>query len=240
MWLLIPFKIIIVAVATLFALIWISFFNLFGRAETAYRGVIWWSRTLYYLARIDIRAEGLANVPDGSYLIMSNHSSHLDGPGLLVTLPHPIYFVIKKELARVPVWGTAAKQAGFIIIDRSNSTQAKETLARAQSIIHAGRHVLFFPEGTRARDHHLHRFKKGGFHMAVGAQVPILPVAVNGSRKLLPKGAHLPKSGTVHIVVGQPISTEGLTRADIPGLAEKTRAAIAELRSHDPGFAGPS
>lgn len=236
MWLLIPFKAGIVAMTTLFALIWITFFNFLGRPTTAYNGVIWWSRTLYFLAGIAIKTEGLGRVPDGPYLIMSNHSSHLDGPGLLMTLPHPIYFVIKKELARIPVWGTAAKQAGFIIIDRSNSTQAKATLAKAESIIQHGRHVLFFPEGTRARDHRLHRFKKGGFHMAVGAQVPILPVAVNGSRKLLAKGTHLPESGEVQIVVGEPIPTEGLTKADLPELAETVRGAIVELRRRDPDF----
>ena len=234
--LLIPFKILLVVLATCFAMVWIVFFNLFNRPITSYKVVIWWSRLLYSLAGVKVESQGLDKVPKGSYLVMSNHSSHLDGPGLLMTLPHPIYFVIKKELTKIPIWGTAAKRVGFIVIDRANTAEAKKTLAEAEAVIHRGRHVLFFPEGTRARDHRLHRFKKGGFHMAVGAQVPILPLAVNGSRKLLPKGTHLPKPGVVHIVVGDPIPTSGLTRDDIPALAEKTRAAIRELRRLDPDF----
>ena len=120
-------------------------------------------------------------MPAGPYLIVSNHASHLDGPALARALPDPIFFVIKKELTRIPLWGQAAVKVGFIAIDRSDTDQARLEMQQAIGDIRAGQHVLVFAEGTRSPDGHLQPFKKGGFHLAIDAQVPVLPVAINGS-----------------------------------------------------------
>jgi 1-acyl-sn-glycerol-3-phosphate acyltransferase len=97
--------------------------------------------------------------------------------------------------------------------------------------------VLVFAEGTRSRKPSMLPFKKGGFHLAVDAQVPILPVAVNRSRRLLPKGAMIPRPGTIHVHVGEPIATQGLGKEHVDELLRRTRAAITEMRRLDPDFA---
>jgi 1-acyl-sn-glycerol-3-phosphate acyltransferase len=144
--------------------------------------------------------------------------------------------VIKKELTRIPLWGYAALKVGFISVDRSDSERARVEMARAVDCIRMGRRVLVFAEGTRSPDGHLQAFKKGGLHLAVDAQVPILPVAVNGSFRLLPKGAPAIRPGRIEVAVGRPITTAGLTKDDVPALVEQTREAILALRRRDPDF----
>lgn len=236
MWYFAPLQCFVMMLATTVAFTLIAFWIALGRELTAYNVVRWWCRVLHTITLTRYEVQGLENVPKGPYLVISNHSSHLDGPGLIVLLPDPVYFVIKKGLALIPVWGWAATRIGFISIDRSRSKSAQEKLRRAVSTIREGRHILIFAEGTRSPDHQLHRFKKGGFHMAIEAGVPILPVAINGSRRLLPKGAPSPKPGTVSVVVGVPIETEGLGKDDLPDLMDRTRAAIIAGRRLDPDF----
>jgi len=212
-------------------------FAVLGLDRATYAQVRGWARVLHAAAGIRTRAAGLDNVPPaGPYVVISSHTSHLDGPAIALALPHPVYFVIKKELAQIPLWGHAALKIGFIAVDRSDSEQARREMARAIDAIRAGRRVLVFPEGTRSPDGHLHAFKKGGFHLAVDAQVPILPVAVNGSYRLFPKGAPAARPGRIEVAIGEPIPTAGLTKDDVGALLEKTREAVLGLRRRDPDF----
>ena len=236
MWYLALFQYSVMMLATLPAFVLITFWVVLGRQLKAYAVVRWWCRLLHRVTATRYEVQGLDNVPEGPYLVISNHSSHLDGPGLIATLPDPIYFVIKKGLAQIPVWGWTATRIGFISIDRSRSREARETLHRAVATIREGRHILVFAEGTRSPDHRLQRFKKGGFHMAIDAGVPILPVAVNGSHRLMPKGRPSSKSGLVTVVIGAPIETEGLGKEDLPALMERTRDAVLAGRRLDPDF----
>lgn len=236
MWYIAPLQCFVMMLVTTVAFTLIAFWVALGRELTAYNVVRWWCRVFHVITLTEYEIQGLENIPKGPYLIISNHSSHLDGPGLIVLLPDPIYFVIKKGLAQIPVWGWAATRIGFISIDRSRSKSAQKKLRRAVSTIREGRHILVFAEGTRSPDHRLHRFKKGGFHMAIEAGVPILPVAINNSRRLLPKGAPSPKPGTVSVVVGAPIETEGLGKDDLPDVMVRTREAILAGRRLDPDF----
>jgi 1-acyl-sn-glycerol-3-phosphate acyltransferase len=109
-------------------------------------------------------------------------------------------------------------------------------MRQAIESIRSGRRVLIFAEGTRSADGSLQRFKKGAFHLAVDAQVPILPVAINGSFTLLPKGQSAVRPGVVDVVVCDPIPTAGLGKDDIPRLMEETREAILAARRLDPDF----
>ena len=146
-----------------------------------------WCRTVQTSALLRHRIRGRENIPNGPFMIIANHSSHLDGPALIVTMGIDIHFVIKKELAEVPLWGAAAMRAGFIAIDRSRSAEAQRTMTEAIESIRRGRHVLVFPEGTRSTRPELRPFKPGAFHLAHKMKCPILAVAINGTRKALPK-----------------------------------------------------
>jgi 1-acyl-sn-glycerol-3-phosphate acyltransferase len=208
-----------------------------GADRAAYRLMSAWCASLLFLSRVHVEADGLEHLPaDGSYVVISNHSSHFDGPTLILSLPHPLYFVIKRELARIPLWGWAVVRLGFIAVDRDRSERARAQMQAAVDAIRAGRRVLIFPEGTRAPDDGMLPFKKGGFHLAVDAGVPIVPVAVNRSRQVLPKGQASPTAGTIEVVVGQPIPTAGLGHEDVDRLTAATRAAIIAMRRRDPAF----
>jgi 1-acyl-sn-glycerol-3-phosphate acyltransferase len=234
-----PLQFLVIVAMTLVCGLSILGLGALGVRRWLYPFVALWCRVIWSAYGIRWRTVGLGNVPgDAPYLIISNHCSHLDGPTLILALPHPIYFVIKQELARVPLWGPAAVKTGFITIDRGDSEQARARMRAAVDDIRRGRHVLVFPEGTRCPHDGMLPFKKGGFHLAVDAQVPILPVAVNRSRRLLPKGALWTPPGTVEVRVGEPIPTAGLGKDDVPALVERTRAAIVDMRRHDPGFDG--
>lgn len=224
-------------VATLVFASAVILLSLLGLRRAAYLPVRAWAWSLLTTTGVRYQAHCLENVPrSGSYVVISNHCSHLDGPTFALALPHPVYFVIKKELARIPLWGLAARTVGFIAVDRSNSAQARAEMARAVEAVRDGRRVLVFAEGTRSPDGHLQPFKKGGFHLAIDAQVPILPVTVNGSHALFPKAGAAVRPGTVDVVVGRPIPTSGLGKEHVDELMATTRKQILAARRQDPEF----
>ena len=194
-----------------------------------------WSRLLFALLGAELVITGEDRLPAaGPAVIVANHASHLDGPALGVVLPRPIFFVAKKELARIPVFGQALVAIGSIIVDRGSGEKARRQMRRALDRIRSGLWVLVFAEGTRSADGRLARFKKGGFHLALDAGVPIVPVAIRGARDILPRGALRPRrAGTIEIAVGEPIPVDGLTRADLPALLERTHSAVAALLATD-------
>jgi len=213
-------------------------FSLLDWPRAAYVPIRVWARLLHLTTGVRYRVQGLENVPtDSSYVVISNHCSYLDGPVLVLALPDPVYFIIKKELARIPLWGPTVVKAGFVAIDRADSEQARLEMRRAVEAVRSGRRILVFAEGTRSPDGHLRPFKKGGFHLAVDAQVPILPVAVNGSRGLFPKGGACILPGRIDVLVGRPIPTEGIGKERIDELMTATREAILAARCQDPEFA---
>ncbi|HOC41605.1 MAG TPA: lysophospholipid acyltransferase family protein [Thermoanaerobaculales bacterium] len=236
-WVLAAFQYLVGVLATLVCAPTAILFAVLGAERATYAPVRAWAWVLHAATGVRSRATGLEKVPAaGAYVVISSHTSHLDGPAVAHVLPHPVYFVIKRELARIPLWGHAAVKIGFIAVDRSDSERARLEMAHAVDSINAGRRVMVFAEGTRSPDGHLQAFKKGGFHLAVEAQVPILPVAVNGSHRLLPKGAPAVRPGRIEVAIGDPIPTAGLAKDDVPALLEKTRAVILALRRRDPDF----
>jgi len=239
MWVLIPLVILTGIVGTIMAALSLGLMSLIGLSRYSHLVVRTWCRALYIVSGLRIRVTGRENIIEGPYLIVCNHSSHLDGPAVVLALPVGVYFVIKKELAELPVWGFAARKAGFIAIDRGRSQEAQAKLNQAVDSLREGKHVLIFPEGTRAWNDSIAPFKKGGFHLAVQAQIPILPIALNRTRSLLPRGRSFPHPGRVEIVIGKAIPTEGLGREDVPELLRKTRLTLIELRKLDPDFIPP-
>jgi 1-acyl-sn-glycerol-3-phosphate acyltransferase len=229
-----PLQYVAGVAATLVAAPVVWAFALAGRPRAAYAPIRTWCRALHLVTGVHFRVHGRERIPAGPYVVISNHCSHLDGPTLICAFPDPLYFVIKKELLRIPLWGPTTVRAGFIAIDRADAEQARREMARTAEAVRAGHHVLVFAEGTRSPTGELLPFKKGGFHLALDAQVPLLPVAINGSRRLLPKGAPGAVSGVIDVVVGEPVPTSGLTKDDLPELLEAVRSRIAEMRRADP------
>lgn len=167
--------------------------------------------------------------PGKPYVFMSNHLSALDIWALFVAIPIPIRMIAKRQLAAIPFLGWAMWAARVIFVERGNASSARRSIDRAKERIRGGTAVLLFPEGTRSRDGQLKPFKKGGFHLAIDAGVPIVPVVLRGAWELMPPGSLLLASGPVDVVIGEPIPTDGLISADRNALLEHVRTEIVAL-----------
>jgi len=178
----------------------------------------WFAHRVIEVLDVDLHARGAENVPpDGAYVYMSNHQSHLDIPMLYATLPSPtIRMLGKKELFAIPIWGRGLRAAEFIEVDRSNHARAVQSIEHAARLVRDGVSIYLAPEGTRSRDGRIGPLKKGGFHLARETGVPIVPVAIRGTIDILPRGGRVMQSGKrVDVAIGTPIETEGRELADL-------------------------
>ncbi len=166
-----------------------------------------WGHRIVANAGMELTVEGSEHYdPAGTYVVMSNHQSHYDIPVLFHILGGNLRMVTKVELFRVPVFGKAMREAGFIAIDRKNRHRAVASLQEAQEVLRGGVNVWIAPEGTRSRTGELGPLKKGGFAVALQVGFPILPVAIQGTRDVLPADKVRSRSGIpVRVSIAPPI-----------------------------------
>jgi 1-acyl-sn-glycerol-3-phosphate acyltransferase len=188
-----------------------------------------WGMSILKASRIHVKVKGFSNIdPEKPYIFMPNHMSNFDIPVLLAHLKVQFRWLAKAELFRIPLFGYAMKRVGYISIDRSNRKSAYESLAQAAETIRNGRSVLIFPEGTRSRDQSVKTFKKGGFVMAVESGVPIVPVIIHGTWRIMSKNKLMIRPGNVVMEIMKPIETKDYSRATKDELLEKVRSVIVE------------
>lgn len=194
-----------------------------------------WSVSFLRSARIQVEVRGSEHmVPDEVYVVMSNHQSLYDIPILFqtivkaVTPPLSLRMVAKTELFRVPFWGRAMSEAGFVEVDRSDRTQALASLESAGERMRSTQtSVWIAPEGTRSPTGHIARFKRGGFHLASVARVRILPVTISHARDVLPKKQWRVRKGVhVRVVIHPPVSVPGEHAHELKEFAETVRQTI--------------
>ena len=174
-----------------------------------------WAPVILRSAGVTLVADPLPAIdPKKPYVFMSNHQGFFDIPAACATIPNNIHFVAKKSLGYVPVLGWYIRVAGHILIDRGRRQEAMRSLELAGAKIAKGKSIIIYPEGTRSRDGVIRPFKKGPFVMALAAQVPIVPVAIEGTKDIMTKGGIRMRPGRVRIRLGEPIPTAGLTMAD--------------------------
>jgi len=181
------------------------------------------------ILRLKIEVTGLENVgPDRSYVFMANHLSFLDGPLLFYVIPQLVRVILKKSVFRIPVVGPGMRFVGFIPVDRKRASGGKRSINQAARMMkEKGYSFLIFPEGTRSRNGRLQPFKRGGFFLAIAAGAPIVPITINGTFELMPKGRIFPRSGKISVTFHRPLETAGKTNDDLPGLIEEVSRAIA-------------
>lgn len=180
--------------------------------------------------RVEVENPGRI-VPGRPQIVVVNHVSWFDVLAVAGHLPGRHRFVAKKELANVPVFGQSWRACGHISIDRDNRGSAIRSLERARQELDEGAPtVVLFPEGTRSASGELKPFKKGAFMLALQTGVEIVPVAVLGTREILPKGSLLVRTGrTIRLRIGEPIPVTGLTMEDRDALAARARTSVADL-----------
>jgi 1-acyl-sn-glycerol-3-phosphate acyltransferase len=166
--------------------------------------------------------------PRTQHIFMANHQSFLDGPLLYALIPGWVRVVLKKEVFRIPVIGQAMRQVDFISVDRKGLKGGRRSLDRAAQLMsRRGYSYLIFPEGTRTRDGRLQAFKRGGFFLALEAGVPIVPVTIDGTRALMPRGSPFIRSGPITIAFHGRVETRGSSLETLPALMDRVRRAIA-------------
>ena len=151
-----------------------------------YPGMIW-SRLTCILTLCPVKVTGRQHLSKGqSYVFVSNHQSAYDIFLIYGYLGAPIKWMMKKELERIPFVGYACKKAGFIIVDYSSAKTAQKSILEAEKKIKcSGSSLIVFPEGGRTRDGHLQRFKRGAYQIASELQLPIVPITLNGTYKVM-------------------------------------------------------
>jgi 1-acyl-sn-glycerol-3-phosphate acyltransferase len=191
-----------------------------------------WGRLCVWGTGCPVRVEGFDQIDLARrFVVMANHQSALDIPVLMAVLPASwrTVFWAKQSLFRVPVLGWAMRMLGHMPIDRVNRQLAGRVLADTLRRIEDGRSVLVFPEETYGPEGRLLPFQRGGFVFALKTRLPILPVAVLGTRPALPPDARLVAPTTLTVRFGEPIPTAALGVTDRAALTEQTRAAIERL-----------
>lgn len=152
------------------------------RATFLWHAGMFCARAGLWLAGVRMRAEGLQNLdPAAAYLFMSNHTSTVDPCLMVPFIYRPMSIMVKKELFRIPLVGTVFRVGKFVPVDRSNLESAMASIRRAVEVLRSGHSMVVYPEGTRTRDGRMLPFKKGPFHLAMEAGVPIAPVTMVGT-----------------------------------------------------------
>ena len=207
--------------------------RLFDRDPAHYRTGRWFRRLGMLMTKVNpawkIDISGATpEDPRLPYVVVSNHQSMADIP-IISCLPWEMKWVAKAELFKLPVVGWMMRLADDIPVDRGDKMSRARVLVRARQVLRDRCSVMFFPEGTRSRDGRVLRFTEGAFRLAIKEQVPILPLAIEGTQDALPK--HDWRFGIVsgiHLKVFRPLPTDGLTAADADRLRDEVRAAIID------------
>jgi len=200
-----------------------------------------WSRWILWSAPVRVREVGREHIRrDAPQILVGNHASWFDVFAVAQAMDKPFHFVAKKELEKVPIFGTAWKAAGHISIDRSDRERAIASLDRAAAQLREeNAAVVIFAEGTRSPTGELLPFKKGAFVLAIQSGVEIVPFAVSGSRDVLPKGRWRVRPGTITVRFGEPVPTAGLTEEDRDRLTRDVRRRVRSMLDEDTERMGP-
>lgn len=187
-----------------------------------------WAKMILWACNIKVELEGLENVPKEPCLIMFNHQSYFDIFAFAGTLPFDWRAVMKKELALVPLFGWVAKATGHYFVSRDGSIKSFQEVDKVARSIRSGPTVLIAPEGTRSPDGKLLSFKRGGFVLAMRAEVPVVPMAILGGKDIMPKGSLkiIPGSMRIKILPAIDVKTLGSGKIGRDGLLGLVKEAL--------------
>lgn len=203
------------------------------------------SFTLYhYLAKVfplgiliitgvRVKITGLENIDRKAvYVFASNHSSQIDITALQWGVPNRLSMIFKKELAKIPFFGWQLYLGPYVVVDRKDPQAAMKSLEKAKNMMNKKKiSVLVFPEGTRSKTGEIQQFKRGAFYLAAHSGYPIVPITINGTEKIMPKGTFKLKRGTVYLHFDKPIKTDNIkTKQDELTLMEKVREIMISYK----------
>lgn len=204
-----------------------SFFDRHGRIQHGFAR--FWSWLILKTIFSPVTVIGRENLPSGPAVYAANHQSAMDIPLLYVYLPAQFRILAKTELFRYPFMGWHLSRSGQIAVDEKSVRANLRSLNRAVETVKQGMPLAVFPEGGRSNDGVIKKFMSGAFYVAIKAQVPVVPVAIVGTMEVLRMNHYVIHPGPLQLVIGEPISTEGLSNRDMDALSERVRTAIAKM-----------
>ncbi len=205
----------------------VSLFDASGRGQ--HRLARAWSRLLLKIAGVRVETEGLEKLaPGGSYVFVADRRSYFDVPCILAHVPAQIRFLTSKKLFNVPLVGYHLRRSGHLPVSGDSTRASLRSLsAAARAIQERQVSVLVFPEGGRTEGE-LGPFGDGAAYIAIRAGVPVVPIALLGTRAILPLGSAVVRAGTVRMRIGDPAPTLELSLQDRTRLSQSVREALLE------------
>ena len=190
-----------------------------------------WSWLILKTTGVRVSLEGLERITPGTtYIFVSNHQSIYDTPVIFASLPYQLRIIAKESLAQFPVLGWHLRRGRHLLVDRKHPDRAA-ILDRWRALVSEGLSLIIYAEGTRSRDGHVAKFKALSFLLAIKARLPIVPVAVIGTRRVMPKGRLRTEPADVGLIVHDPIQPPAIdapTIQDARLLAQRVRDVVAE------------
>ena len=200
------------------------------RGYTAHGCARLWSWLILKTTGVGVTVEGLERVTPGTtYVFVSNHQSIYDIPVIFASMPYQLRIIAKASLARFPVLGWHLRRGGHLFVDRTRPDRAG-ILERWRALVSEGLSLIIFAEGTRSWEGRVARFKAGSFLLAIEAGLPVVPLAVIGTRAVMPKGRLRTEPADVRLIVHDPIQPPALdhpTARDAKALADRVHAIVA-------------
>jgi len=194
------------------------------------RIIRFWAGSILWAAGVDVHAENVDLIdPAQRYILVANHSSYFDIPCIFRAIPHPIRFMAKVSLFKIPIFGFALRRTGFIPIDRKNRSTAVKSFDMAGERIRSGYTIVVFPEEGRSRERTMRDFQRGAFLLALKSELPIVPTAIHGTFDVMPAVTLRIKPGRVTVTLTPPIPTAGLSVRDRESLASESRRRIEKI-----------
>jgi 1-acyl-sn-glycerol-3-phosphate acyltransferase len=192
------------------------------------------SRAAFRLAGIPVDIEGIENLPSGNSVVVANHASYVDGPLLKGFLPPGYSFVIKGEMRSIPVVHFLLRRSGSRFVDRFTVSRSARDARHIVKAAKGGQSLVFFPEGTFRAYPGVGRFRAGAFVAATRGNMPVVPVAISGTREILRAERAMPRFGRIRIEIMAPIPADDAAYRDHRVLAEAARQRVLEkLREPD-------
>jgi 1-acyl-sn-glycerol-3-phosphate acyltransferase len=195
-----------------------------------------WGESILFISGIKLNISGLENFDrKGTYIFVSNHSSQFDIPAVQAAVPDRLSIVAKKELSKIPLFGWQLVTGPYIMIDRKNAENAMRSIEEAKKKMTEKKiSALIFAEGTRSTTGEVQPFKRGAFYLATKTGLPIVPVTISGSHKILPKGKFKINKGTITVRFDKPVDTSYISsRKDEIELMNKVREIIISNHKGD-------
>ena len=187
-----------------------------------------WAKDLLHVAGADIIVEGIENIPKGPYVLTPNHQGYFDIPLYLTTIPGDLAFFSKMEVKRLPFVRTWMELLHCVFVQRGDKRQSMQAMHDAVHTLKSGHPLVIFPEGTRSKGDTVGPFKSGAFHIARKAKVPVVPVCMDGSYKLMEGNRNRIRPAQVRFHILPPVDVASMDKEEFSHVAEQVRSMIVQ------------